>query len=319
MGRYFSNMNQWTPDGSDSISDSTCTSEKSIQREGLESSATHFYIKPAMFVVYIEIIVTLKDLCACWGWPWFRPLFSDGVSTVLPGAISNLLFPWVFAYAFKQNEFNKSPAEGAQRNITSFILSCVCVSAHPNNQFLHYVLIWSQIDPKWFCLWGKQTEKWELLSQEEKEKRKKENHSRRFFKVPWQQNIQKNFDENSRQRGADYKGDNLLLQLQEQQSLIAHTYTSIELYSKCGPLCKNTVLFCPITALQSEDERVAAEASRCRDEGLSLGCCCNKASLAASVGIVMWGGYSFDWQCSRMSTRHAVGVDFLFFLFLFLF
>lgn len=32
-----------------------------------------------------------------------------------------------------------------------------------------------------------------------------------------------NFDENSRQREADYKGDNLLLQLQEQNSLIAYT------------------------------------------------------------------------------------------------
>lgn len=32
-----------------------------------------------------------------------------------------------------------------------------------------------------------------------------------------------NFDENSRERRADYKGDNLLHQLQEQKSLIANT------------------------------------------------------------------------------------------------
>lgn len=38
----------------------------------------------------------------------------------------------------------------------------------------------------------------------------KENHSSRFFKVPWKQNIQK-FDEDSRQREADYKGDNLFI------------------------------------------------------------------------------------------------------------
>lgn len=55
-------------------------------------------------------------------------------------------------------------------------------------------------------------------------RKKKKNLSSRFFKVPWQQNIQKNFDENSRQREADYKGDNLLLQLQELQSLIAHIH-----------------------------------------------------------------------------------------------
>lgn len=72
--------------------------------------------------------------------------------------------------------------------------------------------------------------------------RKEKNLSSRFFKVPWQQNIQKNFDENSRQREADYKGDNLLLQLQEQQSLIAHTHIRIELYSLSRPLCK-TVFF----------------------------------------------------------------------------
>lgn len=30
---------------------------------------------------------------------------------------------------------------------------------YTNNLFLQYVLIWSKIDPKWFCLWGKQTEK----------------------------------------------------------------------------------------------------------------------------------------------------------------
>lgn len=40
----------------------------------------------------------------------------------------------------------------------------------------------------------------------------KENHSSRFFKVPWKQNIENfKFDEDSRQREADYKGDNLFI------------------------------------------------------------------------------------------------------------
>lgn len=77
---------------------------------------------------------------------------------------------------------------GTQQNISSFILSVYVISSFfQNNLFLHYVLILSQIDPKWFCLWGKQREKWELLSQEDKKK----NLSSRFFKVPWQQNIQR--------------------------------------------------------------------------------------------------------------------------------
>lgn len=60
---------------------------------------------------------------------------------------------------------------GTQQNISSFILSVYVISYFfQNNLFLHYVLILSQIDPKWFCLWGKQREKWELLSQEDKKK-----------------------------------------------------------------------------------------------------------------------------------------------------
>lgn len=117
----------------------------------------------------------------------------------------------------------------------------------PNNLFLHYVLILSEIDPKCFCLWGKQTEKMRIAISG-----RKKNLSSRFFKVPWQQSIQKNFDENSRQRR--------WLQGRQFVTPIARatesdcTHTSIVASSLSGPLCKNTGLFCPITALHSEDE-----------------------------------------------------------------
>jgi len=83
----------------------------------------------------------------------------------------------------------------------------------PNNLFFHYALILSEIDVC-FSPWGKQVEKREFLSHE---KKKKKSPSSRFFKVPWQQSIQNNFDENSRQREADYKENNVLLSLQELQ------------------------------------------------------------------------------------------------------
>ena len=69
---------------------------------------------------------------------------------------------------------------------------------------------------------------------------RKERHSSRFLKAPWQQYIENfKFDENSRQGEADCIGDNLLPLWQEYHRLIAlphtlahtRTCTQIALYS----------------------------------------------------------------------------------------
>lgn len=131
---------------------------------------------------------------------------------------------WVFV-CMHSNSINSTTttttinlAEGAWQNITYFMLSLYAFSSPKQSIFTwcaNFVSNWSQV---FFVCEVSRQKKWGLLSQEGKETL-----SSRFFKVPWQQNIQKNVDENSRQREADYKGDNLLLQLQDQQSLISHT------------------------------------------------------------------------------------------------
>lgn len=119
------------------------------------------------------------------------------------------------------NPGKNPPAEGSQQNIAFLFSDCMLSSQLPNNLFLYYLLILSKIDSKWFCLWGEEGGKKDEICHLRKGKK---NHSSTFFKVPWQQNIQNfKFDENSRQREADYKGDNLLLLWREPRRLIAHT------------------------------------------------------------------------------------------------
>lgn len=201
---------------------------------------------------------------------------TDGLFTVLPRVSKRLLLMCLCMHSDSNNSIKQIQQKEHGGVLLLLFPRCMFFFFSPNNLFLHYVLILSQIDPKCFCLWGKQTEKWEL--QEEK------NDSSRFFKVPWQQNTQKNSDEDSRQGEADYQGDNLLLQLTEQQSLIAHKHTRV-VFFKSGPMCKNS-LFSVLSwsfSLRMNERGYSIKLWRWR----SLGCCCSKASLAVKA-LASW-------------------------------
>lgn len=94
--------------------------------------------------------------------------------------------------------------------------------------------------------------------------------------MSWQQSFQRIFDENSRQKEVDYKSDNLLLQLEEQQSDCTHIHTH--------------GLFIWITVqeqrnLPDPSVRGMSKSGRMYPGveimGLRLACCCNMASLSA--------------------------------------
>lgn len=98
-----------------------------------------------------------------------------------------------------------------------------------------------------FCLWGKTEKKWELLSQERKETQQQifqgtmaTEHSKEFW---WEQQAKRGW-----------------LQGRQFVTPIARatesdcTHTCIVPYSLSGPLCKNSVLFCPIMVLHSEHQ-----------------------------------------------------------------
>lgn len=81
----------------------------------------------------------------------------------------------------------------------------------------------------------------------------------------------KNFDEHSRRGAADYKGDNLLVQLTESDG------------TRTRESCVNSVLLLPVGLLQSEDEWATLCGSMSLWRWRSLGCCCSTATVVSQL------------------------------------
>lgn len=120
------------------------------------------------------------------------------------------------------------------------------------------------------------------------------------------------FDENSRQREADYRGDNLLLLWQGLRRLIARTHALPPLHARArttrGILyarrcCEKSSPFCPVTGpLQPEDAATAVAASRCRDYGLR-----DAVAVAATSPARPLKCRHRDARRPRLADKQAVG------------
>lgn len=188
------------------------------------------------------------------------------VPTVLPRANSNPIFLRVCVYAFKQKK-------------KIFYSLTVCFSPNPPKKSIFTLCILIL-----FCLWGEQTEKWELLSQEEKKITAvyfSRYHGNITFKIL---SLMRTAGEERliTRKTICYSFGKSISDWLHSVSL-THARARIVSYSLSRPLWKITS-FLPCHGPSARGRVSVAIASWCGDEGLSLFCCCcNKSRSAAKV------------------------------------
>lgn len=177
------------------------------------------------------------------------------------------------------NPTKNPPAEGSQQNITFLFSDCMLSSRPPNNLFLYYLLILSKIDSKWFCLWGEEggEKKWNLPSEERKKKITAAHFSRYHgngtFKILslmrtagrerliTRETICYSFGESL----GDWLHTLFFSLSLSHTDTRTHTHKNTTWHILYVDCCEKSSLFCPVTALQPEDNRSAVIASWCQD------------------------------------------------------